>query len=82
MELFLRFFPNPDYTFGLFLGFSVVAKLLEGIPVEVDDMEEGEIFFPLESVLTVRGNYIDFTRYETARDDRKGISGYPALDAG
>ncbi len=66
MELFLRFFPNPDYTFGLFLGSSEVAKLLEGIPVEVDAMEEGEIFFPLEPVLTVRGNYVDFARYETA----------------
>lgn len=66
MELFLRFFPDPNYIFGLFLGSWEVAKLLEGLPVEVDAMEEGEIFFPLEPVLTVRGHYVDFVRYETA----------------
>ncbi len=66
MELFLKFFPNPDYLFGVFLGVSQIAHLLEGLPVSVSSMEEGEIFFPTEPVLSIEGNYTDFARYETA----------------
>ncbi|MCX7846004.1 MAG: nicotinate phosphoribosyltransferase, partial [Dictyoglomaceae bacterium] len=43
-----------------------VAKLLEGLPIDVYAMEEGEIFFPYEPVIQVMGRYKDFARYETS----------------
>jgi len=66
MELFTKSFPDENYQFGVVLGIYEVAKLLEGLPVDVYAMEEGEIFFPYEPVLQIRGKYKDFARYETA----------------
>lgn len=66
MELFTKGFPDENYQFGVVLGIYEVAKLLEGMPVDVYAMEEGEIFFPYEPVLQIRGKYRDFARYETS----------------
>ncbi len=65
MELFTKSFPDENYQFGVLLGIYEVAKLLEGFPVDVYAMDEGEIFFPYEPVLQIRGKYKDFARYET-----------------
>lgn len=65
MELFTKSFPDENYQFGVLLGIYEVAKLLEGLPVDVYAMDEGEIFFPYEPVLQIRGKYKDFARYET-----------------
>jgi len=65
MELFTKSFPDENYQFGVVLGIYEVAKLLEGLPVDVYAMDEGEIFFPYEPVLQIRGKYKDFARYET-----------------
>ncbi len=66
MELFTKSFPDKNYLFGVLLGVYEVAKLLEGLPVDVYAMEEGEIFFPYEPVIQVIGRYKDFARYETS----------------
>ncbi|MCX7845490.1 MAG: nicotinate phosphoribosyltransferase, partial [Dictyoglomaceae bacterium] len=66
MELFTKSFPDKNYLFGVFLGAFEVAKLLEGLPIDVYAMEEGEIFFPYEPVIQVMGRYKDFARYETS----------------
>ncbi|PMQ01926.1 MAG: nicotinate phosphoribosyltransferase [Dictyoglomus sp. NZ13-RE01] len=66
MELFTKSFPDRNYLFGIALGIFEVAKLLEGLPVDVYAMDEGEIFFPYEPVLQIIGNYRDFARYETS----------------
>lgn len=60
MEQYLKKFPDPNYKFGVACGTYEVAKLLEGKPVDVYAMEEGEFFFPGEPVLKVKGNYRDF----------------------
>lgn len=66
MELFTKSFPDKNYLFGVLLGVYEVAKLLEGLPIDVYAMEEGEIFFPYEPVVQVMGRYKDFARYETS----------------
>jgi nicotinate phosphoribosyltransferase len=51
---------------AVFCGLSDVIALLEGLPVTVDAMPEGTIFFKNEPVLRISGKYRDFCRYETA----------------
>lgn len=55
----------PD-TWAVFCGLSDVISLLEGLPVTVDALPEGTVFFPGEPVIRISGHYRDFCRYETA----------------
>jgi len=55
----------PD-AWSVFCGLSDVLALLEGLPVTVDAMAEGTIFFKNDPVLRISGKYRDFCRYETA----------------
>jgi len=66
MELMTKKFPDKNYCFGVFAGVYEVAKLLEGLPVDVDSIEEGDFFYPEEPVLNITGKYTDFVRYETS----------------
>ena len=51
---------------AIFCGLDDVLSLLEGIPVTIDAMDEGTIFFPGEPGPGIEGHYLDFARYETA----------------
>lgn len=53
-------------TWGIVCGMADVLALLEGLPVTVDAMPEGTLFFAGEPVLRITGRYRDFCRYETA----------------
>ena len=55
----------PD-DWAVFCGLADVLALLDGVPVTVDAMPEGTIFYRNEPVLRISGNYRDFCRYETA----------------
>lgn len=55
----------PD-TWATFCGLSDVIALLEGVPVTVDALPEGSVFYRNEPVLRISGKYRDFCRYETA----------------
>ena len=55
----------PD-AWAVFCGLADVITLLDGIPVTVDAMPEGTVFYPNEPVLRITGKYRDFCRYETA----------------
>ena len=55
----------PD-TWATFCGLSDVIALLEGVPVTVDALPEGTVFYKNEPVLRLSGKYRDFCRYETA----------------
>jgi nicotinate phosphoribosyltransferase len=55
----------PD-TWAVFCGLADVIALLDGVPVTVDAMPEGTIFYKNEPVLRISGKYRDFCRYETA----------------
>ncbi len=51
---------------AVFCGLDDVLSLMEEIPVTIDAMDEGTLFFPGEPVLRIEGHYLDFARYETA----------------
>ncbi len=55
----------PD-SWAVFCGLADVIALLDGIPVTVDAMPEGTVFYRNEPVLRISGKYRDFCRYETA----------------
>ena len=55
-----------DWKWGVLAGIEEVAKLLEGLPVNVYAMREGTIFHPYEPVLQIEGFYEEFGVYETA----------------
>ncbi|GAB6136131.1 nicotinate phosphoribosyltransferase [Thermococcus prieurii] len=54
------------WKWGVLAGIEEVAKLLEGLPVNVYAMREGTIFHPYEPVLQIEGYYEEFGIYETA----------------
>jgi nicotinate phosphoribosyltransferase len=69
MEVYTRKSPFSDY-WAVVCGIYEVAKLLEGLPIDVDSMEEGEVFLidpelaMYEPVLRISGRYTDFAKYE------------------
>jgi len=55
-----------DYAFGLLAGLDELVAILEGLPVDVDAMPEGSLFYPGEPVVRVSGQYLRFGALETA----------------
>jgi nicotinate phosphoribosyltransferase len=69
MEVFTR--KNPfGARWAVACGIYEVAKLLQGLPVDVDAMEEGEVFLTDpdlaidEPIMRITGRYQDFAVYE------------------
>jgi len=69
MEVFARDVPYPD-NWGLLTGVYEVAKLLEGLPIDVWSFDEGSIFVAdrnsvmYEPLMIIEGRYVDFAEYE------------------
>jgi len=69
MEVYAREVPYPD-NWGVVSGIYEVAKLLEGLPVDVWAFEEGDIFVAdgskaiYEPLMIIEGRYVDFAEYE------------------
>ena len=69
MEVFARDLPYPG-IWGVLTGVYEVAKLLEGVPVDLWSFDEGSIFLAdskttfYEPVMTITGRYRDFVEYE------------------
>ncbi len=69
MEVFARDLPE-NATWGVLSGVYEVAKLLEGLPLDVWAFDEGSIFLAdgrgalYEPVMTISGRYRDFVEYE------------------
>ncbi len=55
-----------DYEWGILAGIEECTSLLEDLPVHLRIMEEGSVFYPLEPVMEVEGEYTDFALFETA----------------
>jgi nicotinate phosphoribosyltransferase len=69
MEVFVRELPG-NAPWGLLSGVYEVAKLLEGLPVDVWAFDEGSVFVAngkgalYEPVMTISGRFSDFVEYE------------------
>lgn len=69
MEVYVRDLPYPG-IWGVLTGVYEVAKLLEGLPIDVWSFDEGSIFLAdqktalYEPVMTIVGRYRDFAEYE------------------
>jgi len=69
MEVYARDVPYTD-NWGVLSGVFEVAKLLEGLPVNVWAFDEGEVFVAdsskaiYEPLMVIEGGYIDFVEYE------------------
>ncbi len=69
MEVFARDVPYAD-NWGVVSGVYEVAKLLEGLPVNVWAFDEGSVFVAdrntvlYEPLMVIEGRYVDFVEYE------------------
>jgi nicotinate phosphoribosyltransferase len=69
MEVFARDVPYPD-NWGILTGVYEVAKLLEGLPIDVWSFDEGSVFIAdrssamYEPLMIIEGRYVDFVEYE------------------
>jgi nicotinate phosphoribosyltransferase len=64
-EVYLKALPE-DWEWGVLAGIEEAAALLEGVPVDVQAMDEGTIFAPYQPIMTLEGVYVDWAQYETA----------------
>lgn len=69
MEVYARDVPYLD-NWGVVTGIYEVAKLLEGLPIDVWALDEGSVFVAdrntalYEPLMTIEGRYADFVEYE------------------
>jgi nicotinate phosphoribosyltransferase len=64
-EVYLKALPE-DWEWGVLAGIEEAAGLLEGVPVDVQAMDEGTIFAPYQPIMALEGVYVDWAQYETA----------------
>lgn len=70
MEVYTRSSPFSSSSWAVLCGVYEVAKLVEGLPIDVDSMDEGEVFLVdpklafYEPVMRITGRYRDFAKYE------------------
>ncbi len=65
VEFVVKKFPALN-NWGIFAGLEEAMTILDRLPVTVEGLPEGSLFFEDEPVLTLTGNYLDFGPYETA----------------
>src|SRR5437870_9306157 len=64
-EIYLKSLPD-DWQWGILAGIEEVATLMEGVPVDLQAMDEGTVFNPYQPVIVVDGVYVEWAQYETA----------------
>jgi len=54
------------WPWAVFAGVEEIARLFEGVKVDIDVMDEGTLFKAEDVVMNVSGTYTDFAIYETS----------------
>ncbi len=65
VEFVVKKFPAPN-KWGIFAGLEEAMMILSRLPLTIEGLPEGSLFFEDEPVLTITGKYLDFGPYETA----------------
>src|SRR6184192_1652728 len=64
-EIYLKSLPE-DWRWGILAGVEEAAALMEGVPVDLQAMDEGTVFNPYQPVIVIDGVYVEWAQYETA----------------
>jgi nicotinate phosphoribosyltransferase len=54
-----------DYKWAIFTGLSELIELFKDKNIYIRALPEGSVFFEREPVLTIKGKYLDFGKFET-----------------
>lgn len=63
-EVWAKKLPD-DYKWAIFTGLGELIELFRNKNVDIKSLPEGSVFFEREPVLTIRGKYLDFGKFET-----------------
>jgi nicotinate phosphoribosyltransferase len=63
-EIWLKKLPE-DYKWAIFTGLSEAIELFRNKKIDIKGLPEGNLFFEKEPVLTIKGKYLDFAKFET-----------------
>ncbi len=56
----------PDnYKWAIFAGLSEAIELFKNKKIDIESLPEGSVFLEKEPVLTIKGKYLDFAKFET-----------------
>ncbi len=63
-EVCVKKFPDK-YKWAIFTGLSELAELFKDKNIDIKALPEGSVFYEREPVLTIKGKYLDFAKFET-----------------
>ncbi len=63
-EVWAKKLPH-NYKWAIFTGLSELIELFKDKKIDIKALPEGSVFFEEEPVLTIKGKYLDFARFET-----------------
>lgn len=63
-EVWVKKFPDK-YKWAIFTGLSELIELFKDKKIDINALPEGSVFFEREPVLTIKGRYLDFAKFET-----------------
>ena len=64
VEIWAKKFPEK-YKWAIFTGLDEALELFKGKKIDVNALPEGSVFFEKEPVITIKGKYLDFAKFET-----------------
>jgi len=64
VEVWAKRFPDK-YKWAIFTGLSESLELFKDKKIDIASLPEGSVFFEREPVLTIKGKYLDFAKFET-----------------
>ncbi len=63
-EIWAKKFPQ-NYKWAIFTGLNEALELFANKKIDIKSLPEGSVFFENEPVLTIKGKYLDFAKFET-----------------
>jgi len=63
-EVWAKKFPDK-YKWAIFTGLSEAIELFKNKKIDINGLPEGSVFFEREPILTIKGKYLEFAKFET-----------------